>query len=287
LLYVCGGDLLQSVINDSLQSDVLRLPIVTNDPQFPVVQYADDTILVLSAELDQIIALKEILHKFGVSTGLKVNFQKSLIIPLNVDPDRTALLASALGCQIGSLPFPYLGLPLGTTRPSIEDLMPTVHGLDRRLTATSIFLSQGARLQLISSALSSMPLHFLLSLKLPPGIINQLDRILRQCLWRDKDHPKPSLAAWEMVCKPKDNGGLGIVNFHKKNEALLLKNLDEFYNKRETPWVQLIWNSYYTDSVPHTARPCGSFWWRDIMHFAPNFARVSSVKPGMGDTFAF
>jgi hypothetical protein len=90
-----------------------------------------------------------------------------------------------------------------------------------------------------------------------------------------------------MVCKPKDNGGLGIVNFHKKNEALLLKNLDEFYNKRETPLVQLIWNSYYTDSVPHTARPCGSFWWRDIMHFAPNFARVSSVKPGMGDTFAF
>jgi hypothetical protein len=81
-LYVCGGDLLQSVINDSLQSGVLRLPIITIDPQFPVVQYADDTILVISAELDQIIALKEILHKFGISTGLKVNFQKSLMLNL-------------------------------------------------------------------------------------------------------------------------------------------------------------------------------------------------------------
>jgi hypothetical protein len=177
LLYVCGGDLLQFVINDCLRSGVLRLPIITNDAQLHVVQYADDTILFIPAELDQIIALKEILHKFGISTGLKVNFHKSLIIPLSVEPDITDVLASTLGCQIGSLPFPYLGLPLGTTRPSIQDLMPIVHGLDRRLTATSIFLSQGARLQLISSALSSMLLHFLLSLKLPPGIINQLDRI--------------------------------------------------------------------------------------------------------------
>jgi hypothetical protein len=260
LLYVCGGDLLQSVINDSLNSNVLRLPIITNDPEFPVVQYADDTILLLAAEMDQVLALKDILHRFGLSTGLRVNFQKSQIVPLNVEGSVTSQLAEALGCQVGSLPFPYLGLPLGTTKPSIQDLMPIVHGLERRLTATSIFLSQGARLQLISSALCSMPLHFLLSLKLPPGLVTQLDRILRQCLWRDKDQPKPSLAAWHMVCKPKENGGLGIVNFQKKNTALLLKHLDKFYNKSDTPWVQLIWNSYYTDSVPHSARPCGSFW---------------------------
>jgi hypothetical protein len=62
------------------------------------VQYADDTIFVFSAELDQIVALKEILHKFGISIGLKVNFQKSLIIPLNVEPDTTVMLASTLGC---------------------------------------------------------------------------------------------------------------------------------------------------------------------------------------------
>ncbi|XP_071677274.1 uncharacterized protein [Lolium perenne] len=171
LLYVCGGDLLQSVINDNLNSNVLHLPIITNDSEFPVVQYADDTILLLAAEMDQVLALKEILHKFGLSTGLRVNFQKSQIVPLNVEETVTIQLAEALGCQIGSLPFPYLGLPLGTTKPSIQDLMPIVHGLERRLTATSIFLSQGARLQLISSALCSMPLHFLLSLKLPPGLI--------------------------------------------------------------------------------------------------------------------
>jgi hypothetical protein len=192
-----------------------------------------------------------------------------------------------MGCQVGSLPFPYLGLPLGTTRPCIKDLLPIVNGLERRLTATSIFLSQGARLQLISSALSSMPLHFLLSLKLPPGLILQLDRILRQCLWRDKDQPKPSLAAWDMVCKPKENGGLGIVNFRKKNDSLLMKHLHKFYNKVDTPWVQLIWSSYYENEVPHVARPCGSSWWRDIMQLSSDFMSFSSVTPGTGTSFSF
>jgi hypothetical protein len=103
LLYVCGGDLLQSVINDSLNSNVMHLPIGTNDPDFPVIQYADDTILLLFDEMDQVLSLNNIMQKFGLSTGLRVNFQKSQIIPLNVEDTVTNQLAEALGCQVGSL----------------------------------------------------------------------------------------------------------------------------------------------------------------------------------------
>jgi hypothetical protein len=59
-----------------------------------------------------------------------------------------------------------------------------------------------------------MPLHFFCVLKLPLGLTKQFDRIIHQCLWRGKfDEPKQSLAAWDMVCKPKKYGGLGIVDF--------------------------------------------------------------------------
>ena len=113
-----------------------------------------------------------------------------MLVPINVPTDLASELAAEMGCQIGSMPFPYLGLPLGTTRPSIQELLPLVDKLERRWTATSNFLSQGARLQLVNSALCSMPIYYLLSLKLPQGLIIQLDRILRQCLWRDQDGPK-------------------------------------------------------------------------------------------------
>jgi hypothetical protein len=85
-------------------------------------------------------------------------------------------------------------------------------------------------------------------------------------LWREKfEEPKQSLAAWDMVCKPKKNGGLGIVDFQKQNVALLLKFLDNFYNNRDIPWVKLICHAYYMDKVPHDEQLCGSFWWRDVL----------------------
>ena len=197
-------------------------------------------------------------------------------------------LAAGFGCKVESPPFTYLGLPMGTTRPRIIDLMPIVTKLERRLCTTSCFLSQGARLQLISSALSSMPIYFICSLQLPSGIISQLDRILRQCLWRDnKDTPKQALAAWDMLCKPKMNGGVGIVNFKKQNEALLLKHSDKFYNNVEVPWVQLIWFAYYQEKVPHAERLCGSFWWKDVMKLVDRFRAVSVVRPGRGNSSIF
>jgi hypothetical protein len=37
-----------------------------------------------------------------------------------------------------------------------------------------------------------------------------------------------------MVCLPKAEGGLGVLNLKTQNEALLLKNLHKFYKKMDT-----------------------------------------------------
>jgi hypothetical protein len=42
-------------------------------------------------------------------------------------------------------------------------------------------------------------------------------------------------AAWPMVCLPKDEGGLNVLNIQTQNEALLLERLDKFFNKRDMP----------------------------------------------------
>jgi hypothetical protein len=36
-------------------------------------------------------------------------------------------LANIIGHQVAQMPFTYLGLPLGTTRPSMEDFQPLLH----------------------------------------------------------------------------------------------------------------------------------------------------------------
>lgn len=68
---------------------------------------------------------------FAVSTGLRVNFSKSSLIPINMSDEEGNRVASLLGCDVGSMPFTYLGLPMGTSRPTIYDLMPMVDRIER------------------------------------------------------------------------------------------------------------------------------------------------------------
>jgi hypothetical protein len=43
-----------------------------------------------------------------------------------------------------------------------------------------------------------------------------------------------------MTTVRKKDGGLGVMKLQKQNEAILVKNLHNFFNKVETPWVALV-----------------------------------------------
>jgi hypothetical protein len=42
-------------------------------------------------------------------------------------------------CQTGSFPFAYLGLPMGLTRPKVDDFLPLISRCERRLNYISPF----------------------------------------------------------------------------------------------------------------------------------------------------
>jgi hypothetical protein len=123
LLFAIAADLLQCVINREYNLGNLLPPFPQRtDTTFPIIQYADDTILIMQADEDQLALLKRILHSITLSSGL-VNFHKSCLVPINVSPEKACSLAQAFGCEVGSFPFTYLGLPLGLTASS-ERLCP-------------------------------------------------------------------------------------------------------------------------------------------------------------------
>ena len=108
-----------------------------------------------------------------------------------------------------------------------------------------------------------------------------MERSRREC----KEMAK---AAWPMVCIPKCEGGLGVLNIQTQNEALLLKHLDKFFNKRDLPWVKLIWDKHYrNDKLPNSTTPRGSFWWRDILKLLEKFKGMASVLVANGKTCLF
>jgi len=88
LLFVLAAELLQYVINGLKERGILHLPIPQPTTDFPIVQYADGTLLIMQADARQLFCLKAILNTFASSTGLRVNFCKSSIVPINVSSER-------------------------------------------------------------------------------------------------------------------------------------------------------------------------------------------------------
>ena len=162
----------------------------------------------------QLDHLKGLLQPFSLSTGLKVNFYKSMMIPINTPDDQASTLAASFGCILGNLPFTYLGLPLGLTKPKVSDFLPLVNRCERRLLCTSSMLSQAGRLEVTNSIFTALPMFFMCTFKLHKTVIKQVDKYRKHCLWRGSDinARQPPKVAWEMVCLPKKEGGLGVLN---------------------------------------------------------------------------
>ena len=75
LLFVIAADLLQSVVNQMFSHGTLTLPIPSHDQDFPIIQYADDTIIFLTAKDEELVALKNMLLTFQQSTGFELTLQ--------------------------------------------------------------------------------------------------------------------------------------------------------------------------------------------------------------------
>jgi hypothetical protein len=145
--------------------------------------------------------------------------------------------------------------------------------VQRRLSACDMYLNYGSKLRMLNSVLSSLLMFYLCSLKVYQWVLTEVDKYIRHCLWRDKDLPKknPPLAAYDLVCRPKDQGGLGLLNLSVQNDYLLIKHLHKFYNKADLPWVKMSWELYYSTSLPPARSREVSFWWRDYIKLLPTF----------------
>jgi hypothetical protein len=186
----------------------------------------------MPTEESQLFNLKCILGAFSVSTGLKVNFSKSSIVPINVKHGKMESLTSVLDCQVGNMSFTYLGLPLGTTKRLVDDFLSLLNRIERRMMGISSLLTYAGRLIMVNSVLSTLPTYYLGTLKMSITVIHQIDRYRKHYLWDRGDiHRKGGcLVAWKKACLPKIQGGLGIINLRTQNTTLLLKHLHKFYN---------------------------------------------------------
>ncbi|RVW97250.1 putative ribonuclease H protein [Vitis vinifera] len=206
---------------------------------------ADDTLVFCGASKVQLLHLNWILMWFEAMSGLRINLDKSELIPVGC-VNNVEELAAAIGCKVGSLPTSYLGLPLGAQYRSRAVWDGVEERMRKKLARwKSQYISKGGRITLIRSTLANMPIYFMSMLSMPRKVRLRLERIQREFLWGGGAiERKIHLVKWELVCLEKENGGLGVKSLSILNKALLCKWSWRFAMEREAFWNQVIRGKY-------------------------------------------
>jgi hypothetical protein len=78
----------------------LLQPLSTRALHHQVSLYADDVVLFLRPEAEDIAVTMDILHLFGVASGLKTNLQKSSVLPIRCGEKERDTLQQSLPCEL-------------------------------------------------------------------------------------------------------------------------------------------------------------------------------------------
>jgi hypothetical protein len=235
-------------------------------------QYADDTLFIGDACVENLWCIKAILRWFELMSGLKVNFSKSRLMGVGLDDAFLLVASNFLNCKLGKIPFIYLGLPVGANHRKVVTWEPVIEILKNRLHSwKNRFVSLGGRVILINSVLAAIPLFYLSFLKIPLKVWKKMVSIQRNFLWGGScNKSKIAWVKWVDVCRPKEEGGLGVRDLRLMNISLLAKWRWRLLMSHDLLWKSVleakygVGISFSSELAKFNNVKFASLWWKDL-----------------------
>ncbi|WJZ85876.1 hypothetical protein VitviT2T_005388 [Vitis vinifera] len=293
-LFTLVADVLSRMLMRAEERNMLEgFRVGRNRTRVSHLQFADDTIFFSNSREEELQTLKSLLLVFGHISGLKVNLNKSSIYGINLDQAHLSRLAEMLDCKASGWPILYMGLPLGGNPKACGFWDPVVERISSRLDGwQKAYLSFGGRIILIQSCLTHLPSYFLSLFKMPATVAAKIERLQRDFLWSGVGEGKRDhLVRWDIVCRPKTIGGLGLGNISWRNLALLGKWLWRYPREGSALWHQVILSIYGSHSngwdantVVRWSYRCP---WKAIAQVFQEFSLITRYVVGNGDRIRF
>ncbi|RVW49859.1 putative mitochondrial protein [Vitis vinifera] len=154
-LFIMGMEVLSVLITRAAEGGFIKGCRIWRDREQAVkvthLLFADDTIIFCEAKKEALLHLGWVLFWFEAASGLKINLDKSMVIPVG-EVDGVLDMAAEIGCRVGQLPTVYLGLPLEAPNRDVSAWDGVEERTRRRLSLWKRqYLSEGGRLTLIKS----------------------------------------------------------------------------------------------------------------------------------------
>jgi len=120
-LFLLVADVLQKLIKGD---GIIQHSVQPSRPG-TVLQYVDDTLIVMHGNAATIEQLTTLLYQFSTATRLAINYSKSVLVPLRC--------VDILGCKREGSPQTYLGLPLSNSKLKLDAFNPLIPKEDKYL----------------------------------------------------------------------------------------------------------------------------------------------------------
>jgi hypothetical protein len=233
--------------------------------------FADDSVVFLEATRESMDALKHVLQAYEVSSGQRVNRDKSSIFfGKGCRVERKEELKAAIGIGCEALSEKYLGLPTvvgrskeGAFKHLPEQSWSKVHGWKGQ------GLSMEGKEILIKSVLQDVPTYPMGCFILSQKTCSKLTSIATGFWWGSAEGKrKVPWISWEKLCASKRRGGMGFRNYTVFNQALLAKQAWRVLIRPLSLCSRVLRERYFRDGNFLTAScPKGaSYTWKSIMH---------------------
>ena len=139
---------------------------------------------------------------------------------------------------------------------------------------------------MIQSVLAGIHNYWASMFILPKYVLKQVETILRRFLWSGRTESSTGAkVAWENVCKPKEEGGLGLKELTSLNHTLNMKHVwTLFSNPNRSLWASWI-QTYMLKGksfwgVKHPSQ-C-SWYWRKLLRMRDTLRPLLKHKIGNG-----
>ncbi|XP_077251925.1 uncharacterized protein LOC143891174 [Tasmannia lanceolata] len=238
--------MLSVIIDEAASLNKIISPFSKGSLSITHLLFADDVLLFAKASVLSAKGINDCFTRFMQCSGLEVNLNKSEVFFSEGDSRCKGAIKDTLNIPQGSLPIKYLGLPLITSRLSAADCAPLISKIHRRIAPWSNrLLSRAGRVELTKSILNSFHPYWAASFHLPASILGKIEKIFRDFIWAGPSlHKSYHPIAWDTICTPKAEGGLGLRKLKDLNKAADMKQIWSIIKKKNSLWVSWFHHKY-------------------------------------------